>query len=437
MIDVVQAAAWYAPHDVGGTEVYLEGLVAGLRTRGIESAVIVPRHPAAGAAYRHRQTLVETYPVNSEPAPDEFASERPHDGFEAFRSLLARHAGAIYHQHSWTRGCGPHHLAAARAMGFRTVLTVHVPGNICLRGTMLRFGDEICDGRIDAETCGACWAQARGLPRPLAGLLAKAPAVAARAARRAPGRAATALATREIGEGAARRFQEMVRNADRIVAVCQWLADALALNGAPRDKIVLSRQGVASDFRAALAEPARDDDGHRGMRLLYVGRIDPIKGLDNLVRAFTQARATGATLTICGLMASADETYLRRIRGLAERDSRITLRDGGDRAELPAIFAAHDVLAVPSTLLETGPLVVLEAQAAGLYVLGSNLGGVAELVAPGEDGELVEACDMAAWSAAIERLARRFAKNPRRRAPRQVRTMDAAAGDMAELYRSL
>lgn len=436
MIHVVQAAAWYAPHDVGGTEVYLEGLVAGLRTRGIESAVIVPRHPAAGAAYRHRDTPVETYPVNREPARDEFARERPHDGFEAFRSLLARHAGAIYHQHSWTRGCGPHHLAAARAMGFRTVLTVHVPGNICLRGTMLRFGDEICDGRIDAETCGACWAQGRGLPRPLAGLLARTPAVAARAARRAPGRAATALATREIGAAAARRFADMARNADRIVAVCQWLADALARNGAPRDRIVLSRQGIAAGFRDALAEPARDD-GHKGLRLLYVGRIDPVKGLDNLVRAFTQARAAGATLTICGLMASADEACLNRIRALAARDPRIALRDGGDRAELAAIFAAHDVLAVPSIWLETGPLVVLEAQAAGLYVLGSNLGGVAELVEPGEDGELVAPSDIAAWTAAIERLARRFAENPRRRAPKPVRTMDAAAGDMAEIYRSL
>ncbi|MDP9171223.1 MAG: glycosyltransferase, partial [Acidobacteriota bacterium] len=65
----------------------------------------------------------------------------------------------------------------------------------------------------------------------------------------------------------------------------------------------------------------------------------------------------------------------------------------------------YDLLAVPSQWLETGPLVVLEAFAAGTPVLGSDLGGIAELVRDGVDGVLVKpAGSVAAWAQAMRRL---------------------------------
>ena len=131
-----------------------------LRVLGVESSVLLPRAaPAPSEAYGHAGTAVETYPVNELPAPNEMREGRPHLRFGEFQDRLAAHRGAIYHQHSWSRGCGPHHLRAARELGLRTVLTVHVPGNLCLRGTMLRYGTEPCDGRIEERLCGACWAK--------------------------------------------------------------------------------------------------------------------------------------------------------------------------------------------------------------------------------------------------------------------------------------
>jgi glycosyltransferase involved in cell wall biosynthesis len=98
-------------------------------------------------------------------------------------------------------------------------------------------------------------------------------------------------------------------------------------------------------------------------------------------------------------------------------------------------MAGYDLIAVPSRWLESGPLVVLEAFAAGVPVLGACLGGVAELVRDGVDGVLVAPDDAPAWAAAIESLA---ADRPRIVALRQgiaaPRTMDAAASDMAALY---
>jgi len=64
----------------------------------------------------------------------------------------------------------------------------------------------------------------------------------------------------------------------------------------------------------------------------------------------------------------------------------------------------YDLVAVPSLWLETGPLVVLEAFAAGIPVLGSRLGGIAELVRHGVDGWLAEAGDVRAWQRALRHL---------------------------------
>ena len=61
-------------------------------------------------------------------------------------------------------------------------------------------------------------------------------------------------------------------------------------------------------------------------------------------------------------------------------------------------------MAVPSQCLETGPLVVLEAFAAGIPVIGSNLGGIAELVKHEVNGLLVEPNSVKAWCQQLQRL---------------------------------
>ena len=103
--------------------------------------------------------------------------------------------------------------------------------------------------------------------------------------------------------------------------------------------------------------------------------------------------------------------------------------------EVVGIMAGYDLIAVPSRVLETGPLVVLEAFAAGVPVLGADLGGIAELVHNGMDGILVPADDTAAWAAAIVRLI----DNPHlvcemRARIKTPRSMDAVVDDMAMVY---
>lgn len=438
---IVQATAWYPPYGLGGTEVYLASLIEELQSLGVASSVLTPQHHLALDRYEHHGVAIETYPVNEAPTRSELRHRHPHAGFEQFRAALARarNVAPIYHQHSWTRGCGLDHLTCARELGFRTVVTVHVPGNICLRGTMMRSGTTQCDGLIEATRCGGCYLEGRGLPPTLARTVATLPQAVANRARGAESRLATALSARVLASEKRDQFRAMTSKADGIVAVCQWLYDALAANGVPKHKLHLSRQGVQRQLADALKLPPQSPaapGGKAPLRILLLGRWDPIKGIDVLVRAIVQLPADCAVeLTVHAN--AAERAYETRVRSLAAHDRRVTIAGPVERSALPETLARHEVLAVPSQCLETGPLVVLEAQAAGLFVLGSRLGGIAELIAEPEAGMLVEPSAPRAWADAIKKVAMRHANHGLPRAAAKVRTMDAVADEMAQLYRTL
>jgi len=99
-------------------------------------------------------------------------------------------------------------------------------------------------------------------------------------------------------------------------------------------------------------------------------------------------------------------------------------------------LAWYDALAVPSHWLESGPLVVYEAFAAGIPVIGSRLGGIAELVRDGLDGVLVQPGSQEAWADALQRLAKTPGLIERLRAGvARPRTMADVAGEMNGIYR--
>ena len=80
--------------------------------------------------------------------------------------------------------------------------------------------------------------------------------------------------------------------------------------------------------------------------------------------------------------------YGRELQHQLENDHRFEVKYNLPNDQLLKVLSGFDLCVVPSLWLETGPLVVLESFAAGVPVLGSRLGGIAELVRDGVDGLL-------------------------------------------------
>ena len=234
--------------------------------------------------------------------------------------------------------------------------------------------------------------------------------------------------------GERRRFCNFVGKVDHVVAVCDWVREVLERNGLAPERITLSRQGLS---QVLLHPPRRAARGQsEPLRIAYFGRIDRAKGPDLLARALKLIPTAPVKIDIFAVRQAAGPDQLYDwLAAQAQLDSRLTLRTAVAPEQVTSVMADYDLIAVPSRWLETGPLVVLEAFAAGVPVLGADLGGIAELVHNGIDGFLVPADNAVAWAAAIGR----FVDYPHlvgdmRAKIKTPRSMDAVVDDMAMVY---
>ena len=135
-----------------------------------------------------------------------------------------------------------------------------------------------------------------------------------------------------------------------------------------------------------------------GTRLLYVGRLDAVKGVRVLFDALQIARAErpGLTLTLIG--DGPDRAALER--AAPEGTSFLGFRNQDDVA---AALAEHDALVLPS-FAEGVPVVLMEAMAAARPVVATSVGGVSELVRHGETGLLVPPGDEVALARALVKI---------------------------------
>jgi glycosyltransferase involved in cell wall biosynthesis len=432
---VIQTTGFYYPDSSGGTEAYIASLTTSLHTQGIECIVAAPLRSEEAIQSIHAGVDIFRYPVPERWLRREIQGSEPPRLLHFFEDWLRRQQADVYHQHSWTTGCGLWHLKAAKRIGLKTLLTVHVPGNLCMRGTLLYEGRAACDGRIVPEKCAACWLQSKGLPAVAARGLAKLPQPLG-ALEWLP-RIGSALTARTLAADRIQNLQAMSAMTDRIVAVCQWLHDALAANGVPARKLVLNRQGVAEPSPRTSSKPGRPSGV---VRFGFAGRWDPVKGVHVLVEAFKRLpQDLPVTLDVCATAhGRVGEKYRDRVQRSGLGDPRIRILPPIPHKEVAAFLSGLDAVAVPSQWLETGPLVVLEAFAAGTPVIGSALGGIRELVSAGRDGLLLPHDDVNAWTAAMLRLATDQALLERlQKGIGPVRTMADVGGEMAALYSGL
>jgi glycosyltransferase involved in cell wall biosynthesis len=153
---------------------------------------------------------------------------------------------------------------------------------------------------------------------------------------------------------------------------------------------------------------ARDRRGgsYGPLQVAHLGRLDPVKGTRLLLHALAAIPDAAIDLDVYGVVQShEDSAALADLQAIAASDERIRFRPPIDHALVVERLSAYDLVAVPSQTLETGPLVVLEAFAAGVPVIGSALGGIADQIVDGINGVLVRPHDsIDAWSATLARL---------------------------------
>lgn len=311
--------------------------------------------------------------------------ENPHlDG--AFQAVLDDVRPDVVHFFH-LRQLGSNLIPVVRRNGLRAVVSLTDFWFLCPRFTLLRGDGQLCEGPPEGGAgCVRCeYPELSGVT----------PSASPAPASNAPAARLRALLDRQATQA------RNLAAADAIFAPSAFLAEMFVRNGLPRQRV----QVVPYGLEPGRIVPLPATRPRKPLRLAFCGVLSPWKAPHLLVEA-VRGSAAAVRLRVHGRTAEPMfQAYIDRVRAAAASDPRIEFPGAYDAADAPRVFADMDVLVVPSTWYENTPFVVLEAFAAGVPVLASDLGGLREIVQPGVNGDLFRASDAAALRAMIERIA--------------------------------
>ena len=188
-------------------------------------------------------------------------------------------------------------------------------------------------------------------------------------------------------------YQLVLQRLKLVIAPSQYMAQAITPDF-PATQIIQIYNGINLPRMIPLPQTSCPT-------ILYVGRLEVVKGVDVLIRALAELRhdLPGVKLKIVG-----DGSQRQSLKTLAQRldlSKAIEFTGWVKSDSIIKQYATAQMLVIPSVWPENLPTVAIEALAIGRPIVGSNTGGIAELIDDGKNGFVVEAGDEKALAQAI------------------------------------
>lgn len=366
---IAHVVSGYLPRETGGVQIHVRDLCRGLRARGHEVEVFTRvaglDHPELSLSRGSWDGVPVTALTNNFADLTRFDLLYSHPAIDArFGEFLEVARPDLVHVHHLT--ClSTSMIEVARRQGRPVVMTLHDHWMVCPRGQRIRPDDlQVC-ATLDRDRCLPC------LNRLWPALL---PLGAARPV-------LDRLLRREPSMDALRAWE---RHARRMIAMCQA---TIAPSDFHRDRFLEWGVDPESCFRVphgldrapfAAAPSARTPPRHLG----YIGAVIPSKGVHVLCEAFDRLDRSDLTLHVHGDAPDfhGDTGYVDRLAELVRPRLDVRFHGRYEHEELPALLAGLDLLVVPSLWWESFCLTAYEGALAGVPVIASRLGALAEAV---------------------------------------------------------
>ena len=312
-------------------------------------------------------------------------------------------------------------IPRARQRGCGVVMTLHDFWPFCRRQFLLRPGLIPCEGSAGGQRCARfcaarppklrrlaariesrpSWAFARSMVRGARNVRARIHGAAPsqfRLPASADGPAWPDLGT--IGAYAAREagMRDCVLETNVLLTVSEFVKSMYVRHGYPESRLRVLPPPVSVSDRVTFRP--REFRGYP-IRFGYLGKVTPLKGAHLLAEAAAAVPPERGRFTFYGDVAAEDRRYLLT---LAAHHPGVHFAGPYGPDRLPDILDDIDVAVLPSLARETRGMVGLEAQAAGLPIIGSDGGALPEYVQHGVNGLLFANGSVAALSGALLRI---------------------------------
>ncbi|HEV2972912.1 MAG TPA: glycosyltransferase [Pirellulales bacterium] len=247
----------------------------------------------------------------------------------------------------------------------------------------------------------------------------------------------------EVGRRWLSRFSAVVERfslseVKAVIAVSESAGRYIAAHGIALERVRVVSNGVPASEHLARRSPPQDH-----WTLGTIALFRPRKGLEPLLDALAMLRKQGAAVRLRAVGSFQTAAYERSVRNYAERlGIEGAIEWTGFSSDVNGELAKLDLLVFPSLLAEGLPMVVIEAMAAGVPVIGTRVDGVADAIRDGVDGLLCDPGDATSLADAIGRIVRGEAnwhslRTSAWRRQRDVFSDRSMARGMAELYREI
>jgi glycosyltransferase involved in cell wall biosynthesis len=201
------------------------------------------------------------------------------------------------------------------------------------------------------------------------------------------------------------RIRQTLRESTAVTNISRYMRErALAIEPACEPRLHDIPNGV--DLAALRAAPVEATLPFASLSAvpfaLFLGRFHPRKGIDVLIRAWGKAELGDARLALAGR--GREDESLREIAAATPGSERIDFLGPVFGASKQWLLQNAAVVVAPTRTWEGMPVVVLEALACGRPVIGTNVGGIVDLIRPDQNGLLVEPEDVDGLTAALREL---------------------------------
>lgn len=232
----------------------------------------------------------------------------------------------------------------------------------------------------------------------------------------------------------------VLRRFDKVIGVSEVPSNILRRSRVAPDKIATIPNGVDVE-RFDLAAPSlREEIASDGATLVgFVGRLVPEKGGEVLLRAAQQVLVDRPRIKFVFVGEGPSRKRWEALARQLNVGKQVVFL--GARSDMPGVYSSLDIVVLPS-LIESLPMCLLEAMAAGKPVISTRVGAVPQLLASEQIGLLVEPGRVRALSTAILRLledhelALRLGKNGRQHVARNF-SAEAMAKNYAWHYKQV
>lgn len=283
----------------------------------------------------------------------------------------------------------------SKELGIPCIVTAHHGGLVCPAGALLNTNDEICNIPADYSHCLKCYL--RNTPTGLfwypllkkysqkhycriGERLEKLPSVPFLTPIGRTGQ----IVTQKLKD-----WKELAATATHFIAPSNAIAEAMNRNGCPSNKITIIPHGIPIHQTSNIKHQTSN------IQFYYVGRINYVKGIHVLLKAFSSINYPDIRLHLIGGAGNKSERhYMSRLQRQYKRDNRIIWHGKIPAEQMPETIKHYHCLVHPTICLEIFGLDIAEALAQNKYVISTRCGG-AEMQVPDENsGVLVSPNDV-------------------------------------------